>query len=292
MAPYYILILFFVAMVTIEARRRGPGPGNRRQQDEAIEKLTQRLEDLEHHLDSIESAGSSDTAASRKVPIDPVAGNPVAAHGSCPNASPIHMHFHGEGSEHNHIDHKDTHVHIDLGLDFQDFHEFNGRHGKQSKCQKCQKKHLDPEEEYSAICVMEPVDDSTQLKGKLEFKQHGKDQTVTISAKFEGLPEGNAEYEMHVHVKADLSGGCSNTGHHFDPFDTDRDVGNLGQVTSSSDKKIEHTFDGVRHSLFGPARLVGRAADVHDANRDRLACCVIGWQHSPHDTADMHGDGQ
>ena len=28
---------------------------------------------------------------------------------------------------------------------------------------------------------------------------------------------------------------------------------------------------------------------IHDANRDRLACCVIGWQHSPHDTADIHG---
>ena len=44
---------------------------------------------------------------------------------------------------------------------------------------------------------------------------------MTISADFEGLPEVDAEYEMHVHVKADLSGGCSNTGHHFDPFDPD-----------------------------------------------------------------------
>ena len=31
---------------------------------------------------------------------------------------------------------------------------------------------LSATEEYSAICVMVPVDDSTPLVGKLEFKQH------------------------------------------------------------------------------------------------------------------------
>ena len=121
--------------------------------DEAIEKLTGKLEDLEHRLDSIASTGSIDTAAFDQVPVEPVATDPIAAQGSCPNVSPIHMHFQGEGKEHDHGDHKEAHVHIDLGLDFHDFHDFNefhGRPGKKSKCRSCQEKHLDSE----GMCIL------------------------------------------------------------------------------------------------------------------------------------------
>ena len=31
-----------------------------------------------------------------------------------------------------------------------------------------------------------------------------------------------------------------------------------------------------------------RLFQIHDEKGDRMACCLIGWEHSPHDVADSH----
>ena len=48
-----------------------------------------------------------------------------------------------------------------------------------------------------------------------------------------------------------------------------RDVGDLGGVTSDSDKAVDHEFTGVRLSLFGPLSIIGRSVivGIHKDNR-------------------------
>ncbi|PSN38620.1 Superoxide dismutase [Cu-Zn], partial [Blattella germanica] len=150
-----------------------------------------------------------------------------------------------------------------------------------------------------AIAVLTNEDNS--IKGTINFTQAGVGQEVKVTGSISGLSVG--EHGFHIHAKGDITGKCTGAAGHFNPEnkthgspnDTDRHVGDLGNInTTSTDLTVVDITDRII-SLYGAHNIIGRAVVVHE-NRDdlglgnhssssttgnaggRLACGVIGIQ--------------
>ncbi|KAK0504121.1 superoxide dismutase [Armillaria luteobubalina] len=140
----------------------------------------------------------------------------------------------------------------------------------------------------------------SKVIGKVTFEQASADAPVTVSGNLEGL-DPSASRGFHIHQSGDLSGGCVSAGPHFNPFgknhgapsDTDRHVGDLGNIKSDGAGVAAFSFSDSLISLNGPSSIIGRAVVVHAGTDDlgkggdeeslktgnaggRAACGVIG----------------
>ncbi|KAK0188081.1 superoxide dismutase [Armillaria mellea] len=140
----------------------------------------------------------------------------------------------------------------------------------------------------------------SKVIGKVTFEQASVDAPVTVSGNLEGL-DPSASRGFHIHQSGDLSGGCVSAGPHFNPFgknhgaptDTDRHVGDLGNIKSDEAGVAAFSFSDSLISLNGPLSIIGRAVVVHAGTDDlgkggdeeslktgnaggRAACGVIG----------------
>jgi superoxide dismutase, Cu-Zn family len=119
-----------------------------------------------------------------------------------------------------------------------------------------------------AICVLVPMSNSS-VHGVLHFTQTG--HNVAIKGEVTGLTPG--KHAFHVHEFGDLTDpkGLS-TGGHYNPEhkmhgkrqDTERHVGDLGNITADqSGKAVINITDSVI-SLHGPHSILGRAIIIHE----------------------------
>jgi len=155
---------------------------------------------------------------------------------------------------------------------------------------------------FKAVVVLNVGTEKSGVKGTLELTQENQNAPVRITGSISNLtPEGN--HGFHVHESGDTRGDspCGSTGGHFNPHgkthggpvDSERHVGDLGNilVDSSGTAAIDITDDKI--SLTGGNSVVGRAIVVHEKKDDlgkggdegslktgnaggRIACGIIG----------------
>ncbi|TCD60810.1 Superoxide dismutase [Cu-Zn] [Steccherinum ochraceum] len=140
----------------------------------------------------------------------------------------------------------------------------------------------------------------SDVSGTATFTQAHIGEPVSISLDLKGL-DPNAKRGFHIHVSGDLSGGCLSASSHFNPFgknhgapgDSERHVGDLGNIESDGEGNVKTTFEDKFISLNGPLSIVGRSVVLHAGTDDlgkggneeslktgnaggRAACGVIG----------------
>ncbi|GAU87857.1 SOD_CuZN4 [Ramazzottius varieornatus] len=139
------------------------------------------------------------------------------------------------------------------------------------------------------------------VKGVIHFEQSAAGAPVKVTGEIKGLAPG--EHGFHVHEFGDLTNGCTSAGAHLNPHkkthgapqDTERHVGDLGNVIADSSGTVKVSIEDKMISLEGEHSIVGRAMVVHEKRDDlgkgndeeskktgnaggRLACGVIGMQ--------------
>ncbi|KAL1140268.1 hypothetical protein AAG570_000200 [Ranatra chinensis] len=85
----------------------------------------------------------------------------------------------------------------------------------------------------------------------------------------------NKEHGFHIHEKGDLSSGCASAAGHFNPHqkhhggpsDTERHVGDLGNIAADASGVAMFTIQDNLISLVGEHSVLGRAIVVH-ADKD------------------------
>jgi len=139
----------------------------------------------------------------------------------------------------------------------------------------------------------------SQATGTVTFEQL-KNGVTTVTGELRNL-DPLASRGFHIHQSGDLSDGCLSAGPHFNPFaknhgapsDTERHVGDLGNIKTDSTGSASFAFEDSLISLNGPLSIVGRAVVLHAGTDDlgrggdpeslktgnagaRAACGVIG----------------
>ncbi|TEB39879.1 hypothetical protein FA13DRAFT_34479 [Coprinellus micaceus] len=140
----------------------------------------------------------------------------------------------------------------------------------------------------------------SSVSGAVYFEQASRNGPVTVTGKLKGLDPGSPR-GFHIHHSGDITNGCISTGSHYNPFgknhgapsDTERHVGDLGNVKVNEAGEANFSLEDSLLSLNGPRSIVGRAVVVHTGTDDlgrggnedslktgnaggRAACGVIG----------------
>uniref|UniRef100_A0ABM0MR21 Superoxide dismutase [Cu-Zn] n=1 Tax=Saccoglossus kowalevskii TaxID=10224 RepID=A0ABM0MR21_SACKO len=139
------------------------------------------------------------------------------------------------------------------------------------------------------------------IEGSIHVKQLTSGGDVEISLDVSGF-DSRALHAFHVHSYGYIGDtGCDDTGGHYNPYgkwhgapqDSERHVGDLGNIQSDDDGNVKIVMRDNVASLVGEDSIIGRSFVVHvgvdDLGRGgdegsrttgnagpRLACCVIG----------------
>ncbi len=154
-----------------------------------------------------------------------------------------------------------------------------------------------PDEEYKAptvekaVCVLHPTE-GNDVTATVTFTR--TETGVRIVADASGLSEGKHGFHIHEYGDCTAPDGTSAGGHynptgeeHGGPDDTERHVGDLGNIVADADgnagyERIDNVIE-----LNGEHSIIGRAVIIHAGEDDlesqptgaagaRLACGVIG----------------
>jgi Cu-Zn family superoxide dismutase len=150
----------------------------------------------------------------------------------------------------------------------------------------------------TAICIMKTA--FGEKKGVAIFRQSAPNAATIVEAKFIGLTP-NTKRGFHIQEIGDFSQYCMSTGGHYNPFgkhhgnrnDTDRHIGDLGNINVNADGKSYLKYADSLLELRGDYSIVGRTCTLHsdeddlgrghagDSSRNghaggRFACGIIG----------------
>uniref|UniRef100_Q9C402 Superoxide dismutase [Cu-Zn] n=1 Tax=Cryptococcus neoformans TaxID=5207 RepID=Q9C402_CRYNE len=132
------------------------------------------------------------------------------------------------------------------------------------------------------------------------FTQESENAPVCITGEIKDM-DADAKRGMHVHEFGDNTNGCTSAAPHYNPFkkhhgaptDSERHVGDLGNIQTNSCGAAQLDFSDKIISLYGPHSIIGGSFVVHASTDDlgkggneeslktgnagaRLACGVIG----------------
>ncbi|MFO7850954.1 MAG: superoxide dismutase family protein [Bacteroidales bacterium] len=147
-----------------------------------------------------------------------------------------------------------------------------------------------PEVEQT-ICVLHPTEGNS-AEGTVIFTK--TDSGMHVSAEMTGLSEGKHGFHIHQYGNcSELDAGSA--GGHFNPYDkphggpgdTERHVGDLGNINASEDGTATLEMVDTLLTFHGESSITGRAIVVHAGEDDlisqptgdagaRVACGVIG----------------
>lgn len=142
-----------------------------------------------------------------------------------------------------------------------------------------------------AVCVLHPTE-GNEVKGVVTFTKTASG--VDVVADLEGLTPGS--HGFHIHEYGDISApdGTSAGGHynpegmdHGGPSDTERHVGDLGNIVAGDDGTAHLELNDTKIKLNGEHSIIGRGIIVHAGEDDltsqptgaagaRVAAGVIG----------------
>ncbi|EIW68762.1 superoxide dismutase Cu-Zn [Tremella mesenterica DSM 1558] len=136
--------------------------------------------------------------------------------------------------------------------------------------------------------------------GTITFTQEKEGGPVEVSGEIKNL-DANAERGFHIHQFGDNTNGCTSAGPHYNPHgkthgaptDSERHVGDLGNVKTDAQGTATIKISDKVISLFGGESIIGRTVVVHAGVDDlgkgghadslvtgnaggRAACGVIG----------------
>ncbi|KAJ6477371.1 superoxide dismutase [Mycena vitilis] len=139
----------------------------------------------------------------------------------------------------------------------------------------------------------------SKATGTVTFEQ-SKTGVTTVTGELRNLDPLSSR-GFHIHQFGDLSDGCLSAGPHFNPFgmnhgapsDTERHVGDLGNIKTDESGSASFKLEDSLISLNGPLSILGRAVVLHAGTDDlgrggdpeslktgnagaRAACGVIG----------------
>lgn len=148
-----------------------------------------------------------------------------------------------------------------------------------------------------AICILLP-DGNSGVSGVVKFVQPKGGKTI-VNATIKGLSAG--KHGFHVHEFGNLLEGCKTAGAHYNPHkkdhagpnDTERHIGDMGNVTSDGTNDSTLVYEDALIELTGQYSIIGRSVVTHADEDDlglgghsdskttghagaRLACGVIG----------------
>ncbi|KAI0228331.1 Superoxide dismutase [Cu-Zn] [Lamellibrachia satsuma] len=154
-----------------------------------------------------------------------------------------------------------------------------------------------------AVCYVRPETGSgaENISGIIRFnQQRGGNITITVALTGFNKTNNGAKHGFHVHTNGDLGDGCKAAGGHYNPLgkqhggpdNTERHVGDLGNVIQDTNGNASVTILDHLVSLEGNYSVVGRAIVIHEGEDDlgkgnhsdsktsghagaRIGCCVI-----------------
>jgi Cu-Zn family superoxide dismutase len=152
----------------------------------------------------------------------------------------------------------------------------------------------------TAECVIEKMIAYTMVEGNIMLTQEEGEETE-IQVDLMGF-DASSTHGFHIHIIGDMGNNCSASGGHYNPSDqghgaptdTDRHVGDLGNIVADANGKVTLTMEDELVMLSGATNVIGRAFVVHSGIDDlgvnkatdagsnstgnagsRMACCII-----------------
>lgn len=150
-----------------------------------------------------------------------------------------------------------------------------------------------------AVCVMTNTTKKS-INGYVTFTEDPVKKRVRIGVKISGLKPGL--HGIHIHRTGDLRKSCSSLCDHYNPDgkdhggpgDSERHVGDLGNIKANSKGIVSKVFYDKLIKLRGKYSIIGRSVVIHADEDDlgrggdkeslrtgnagkRIACGVIGY---------------
>jgi len=149
-----------------------------------------------------------------------------------------------------------------------------------------------------AMAVLKSPEGKTY--GTVYFEQEASHSAVTVTGELKGL-ESPRLRGFHIHSLGDATNGCLSSGSHFNPYstthgapeDSERHVGDLGNIAVDKNGVAGIRISDKLISLNGAHSIVGRTVVLHEGTDDlgrgdndeslktgnaggRAACGIIG----------------